>query len=314
MPEGNKSLVAKLAEVMSEIDHVEKRGRNEFQKYNYVRAADVARAVRDGLAKRGVIMLPKIINIRTYEVPAREGSMQAVDLHVRYTFFDGEQTLETDGYGTGTDKGDKAGYKAQTGALKYALRNAFLIPDEAADPEADATVDAATSGTLPANQPPKLAMPKSSLKDQVRAAGHEVPTKEAELPIGEGVITFTESKTTKGANGKGGRPYFSVTQNGNKLACWESKQPHLLRAELWSALSDAKGKDANGKDKYAKLIVNSEPDKKGKVWHNIVGILRAGDKEWLEDGMPVIQRGVADVESANAELASATAGDEDIPF
>ena len=311
MPEETapKSLVAKLAEVMAEIDHVEKRGLNTFQNYKYVRAADIARAVRDGLAKRGVILLPKIINVRTYEIPAREGTMQAVDLHVRYTFYDGEQTLETDGYGTGTDKGDKAGYKAQTGALKYALRNAFLIPDES-DPEADTAVDAATSETtpLPANQPPKLAIPPSTLKDQFKKAGVAVS---ATLPIGEGVITFTEVKKTEkkvGTDGKprGGKEYFAVTQNGNKMACWESKQPHLLRAELWNALSEAK-------DKFAKLIVTSEPDKTkpGVVWHKIVGILRADEKEWLEDGTPVIQRNLPDDPFGKSLLEPGSDADEE---
>jgi hypothetical protein len=47
-------------------------------------------------------------------------------------------------YGTGTDKGDKAVYKAMTGALKYGLRHAFLIPDES-DPEADTSTDKATA-------------------------------------------------------------------------------------------------------------------------------------------------------------------------
>ena len=311
-----KSLVTKLAEVMAEIDHVEKRGLNQFQNYKYVRAADVARAVRDGLAKRGIVMLSQIINVRSYEIPAREGTMQAIDLHIRYTFNDGTDTLSTDGYGTGTDKGDKASYKAQTGALKYALRNAFLIPDES-DPEADAAVDvatseSATSAPLPPNQPPKLAVPPSSLKEQFKKAGVQVPVGAflpSPLPIGEGVITFTEVKSTKPKDGKsGGKPYFAVTQNGNKLACWESKQPHLLRAELWTALSDANGK-------YAKLIVTSEPDKikPNVVWHNIVGILKAGDKEWLEDGTPVIQR-EPPTEEVNAEFAGATDEETGLPF
>src|SRR5207244_7798356 len=47
-------------------------------------------------------------------------------------------------YGTGTDKGEKSVFKAMTGALKYGLRNAFLIPDES-DPEADSSVDKATA-------------------------------------------------------------------------------------------------------------------------------------------------------------------------
>ena len=48
----------------------------------------------------------------------------------------------------GCDNNDKAAYKAQTGALKYALKNAFLIPDEA-DPEADESVDRASAPAAP---------------------------------------------------------------------------------------------------------------------------------------------------------------------
>ena len=74
--------------------------------------------------------------------------MQAVDVKMEFSFFDGDcpetVPIVLHSYGTGTDKGDKAVYKAQTGALKYGLRHAFLIPDES-DPEADSSVDKATA-------------------------------------------------------------------------------------------------------------------------------------------------------------------------
>lgn len=137
-PSGAKSLASKLAEIMGEIDHVEKRGRNTAQNYSFVRAADVANAVRKKMAEQGIIMLRQIVDKRCYETLTSNGKVQqAIDLHVRYTFRDGTtgETLTQDGYGSGVDSGDKASYKAQTGALKYALRDAFLIPDES-DPEA----------------------------------------------------------------------------------------------------------------------------------------------------------------------------------
>jgi hypothetical protein len=67
--------------------------------------------------------------------------------------------------------GDKAVLKAQTGALKYALRNAFLVPDDT-DPEGDETTDKAAqtvSTARPTNpspakatQPPKAEIPNAA--------------------------------------------------------------------------------------------------------------------------------------------------------
>ena len=143
-----KTLVQKLAEIVSVIDHVEKSGRNEFQKYNYVKAADVAWVVRKALCERNIYLVADTVFIRNYEIPAREGVMQAVDVTMEFSFHDGDDPtaapIVLHSYGTGTDKGDKAVYKAQTGALKYGLRHAFLIPDES-DPEADSSVDKATA-------------------------------------------------------------------------------------------------------------------------------------------------------------------------
>jgi ERF superfamily protein len=143
-----KNLLQKLADAVAEIDNVDKRGRNEFQKYAYVKAADVAWMVRKALSARNIYLVSDVVEIRNYEIPAKEGHMQAVDVKVQFSFFDGDAPeippIVLHSYGTGTDKGDKAVYKAMTGALKYGLRHAFLIPDES-DPEADETVDKATA-------------------------------------------------------------------------------------------------------------------------------------------------------------------------
>jgi len=139
-----KSLVRKLAEIVQEMDSVEKRGENKFQNYKYVKAADVAWAVRKALSERNIYLVSDMVHIRNYEIPAKEGVMQAVDVTMEFSFFDGDDPKTTPlvfhAYGTGTDKGDKAVYKAMTGALKYGLRHAFLIPDES-DPEADESTD-----------------------------------------------------------------------------------------------------------------------------------------------------------------------------
>lgn len=143
------NLLQKLAAIVAEIDNVDKRGRNEFQKYAYVKATDVAWLVRKALSSRNIYLVADVVEVlRNYEIPAREGSMQAVDVKMQFSFFDGDDLhvapIVLHAYGTGTDKGDKAIYKAMTGALKYGLRHAFLIPDES-DPEGDASVDKLTA-------------------------------------------------------------------------------------------------------------------------------------------------------------------------
>lgn len=133
-----KSLVCKLAEIVAEIDHVEKKGRNEFHKYDYVKAADLAWAVRKKLSERKVLLLSDVIEQRQ----DKHGDFLFTTIDVLYTFYDGEsgEKLCFKVPGTGSDKGDKGLYKAITGSLKYAIRNAFLVPDDS-DPEGDPTVD-----------------------------------------------------------------------------------------------------------------------------------------------------------------------------
>jgi hypothetical protein len=139
------NLIQKLITVYEDIDHVEKAGINKNQSYRYVRAADMVRAVRKALLRLDVYAELNFTNERQYTI-AREKApnapFSAVDVRCTIVFRDGEsgETLTSSGLGTGADTGDKAIYKAQTGATKYALRNAFLVPDEA-DPEADPALD-----------------------------------------------------------------------------------------------------------------------------------------------------------------------------
>lgn len=167
-----KSIVTKLNEIVAAVDHVEKSGFNEYSKYHYVKAADLARAVRKELALRNVLMLTTVLDLHRGTYPAREGNMNLIDLQLGYAFQCGDtgERLPTEGWfmalGEGADKGDKASYKAMTGALKYAIRNAFLVPDEA-DPEADEKTDiesgkaaakAVADGKVAASKPPERAV------------------------------------------------------------------------------------------------------------------------------------------------------------
>jgi hypothetical protein len=138
------SLIAKLAEACEAVGGVEKKGLNEFQKYKYVKAADVAKAIRHELFRRGILVIvdeKEFTQTRVIKTNAG-GEMPEWLLKCEVTFRDEKEILGPFGaFGVGADTGDKAIYKAKTGALKYVLRGIGLIPDEKDDPEFDEAVD-----------------------------------------------------------------------------------------------------------------------------------------------------------------------------
>lgn len=169
------SLVGKLAEVMALVRAVPKRGYNDFHKYDYATEGDILAAVRDGLADRGVMILPFVDSTDRREVVLkREGTATVTTLGVRYTITDGREEVVVRMVGEGQDAGDKGAYKALTGAQKYMVLKTFLIPT-GDDPERDA----------PAKQPPRrrtttrLAAPKAKPAPPAEAPpAHEPPPEE----------------------------------------------------------------------------------------------------------------------------------------
>lgn len=145
---GKLSLVRKLAEVMAAVERVPKSGRNKFHNYDYATEADIVAAVRVAMAERQVMMVPTVLDTKWGEVARQKGGNERLcTLTVRFTLHDGEsgEQLAFDVLGEGTDTGDKASYKAMTGAVKYALLKLFLIPT-GDDPEEDSSPASTTKG------------------------------------------------------------------------------------------------------------------------------------------------------------------------
>jgi len=138
-----KKLVSKLAKVMETVKYIEKRGYNKFHRYNYATESDVSEKVREVLAENNVIMLPDVVEHTTREHTNRNGVTEYIaTVKIKFTFIDGEtgEELSIHSVGEGQDAGDKAVYKAITGATKYALMKAFMIPT-GDDPEQDVGTD-----------------------------------------------------------------------------------------------------------------------------------------------------------------------------
>lgn len=138
------SLASKIAKVMQAVGYVEKGGTNAAQGYKFVQASAVADKVRAELVKLNISMTPSQVGIVNMGLTP-SGKQSTITLLYTWTLTDGEtgETLNFQSVGTGADSGDKAAYKAATGALKYALLTGFLIPT-GDDPEADARTDEET--------------------------------------------------------------------------------------------------------------------------------------------------------------------------
>lgn len=172
------SLAGKLVSVMSELGPIQKTGWNNFHRYHYLKEDDIVNAVRPLLTKHGVAIIPNVLEEHVSERPTAKGGSEVLSrLRVEYTFVDiesGEQ-LPVVSVGHGSDPGDKAAYKALTGALKYALRQLFMISEGGEDPEADEVGDARRAQAYDENQPNVVQITPSSVPGAGRGGRNTYP-------------------------------------------------------------------------------------------------------------------------------------------
>ena len=128
-----KNISAAIVAVINEVHAAPKTGRVQGRgsSYSYASDADLILAVRPEMAKHGLCLIPtKHEWVKSNTPPGKEGKSDVL-LLLKCTWLlvhtSGESlTIETSG--EGADRRDKSSYKAQTGALKYALRSIFLLP------------------------------------------------------------------------------------------------------------------------------------------------------------------------------------------
>lgn len=131
-----KGVYAKLNAAISDVDRIGKDGTNSFHKYTYTSAEQVYRVIRGPLLEHGLVVIPEATG---YEA---NGDLGTVRLRLRIVDTETGEAIESQWYGEGQDKGDKAVYKAVTGGMKTWLKHLFLLPADD-DPEADSSTDRA---------------------------------------------------------------------------------------------------------------------------------------------------------------------------
>jgi hypothetical protein len=134
-------LLLKLADIMSDLNWVEKRGRNAHFNYDYATESDILAAIRPRLAEKK-IFVQTLIEDETI-TPSGKATNAGVPImrhrvQLLVIFHDAEsgETLDVIGVGYSLDDSDKGFYKAYTGAVKYVFSKTFLV-STGDDPEAE---------------------------------------------------------------------------------------------------------------------------------------------------------------------------------
>ena len=112
---------------LSELGILKKEGNNTFDKYKYFSEAQYKELFTHLFSKHRLELNFSELEYNTFEGTEKQanGRMPKVEFYLidcETGFF--ESTAIT---GEGIDKGDKAGYKAYTGALKYFLADKFMV-------------------------------------------------------------------------------------------------------------------------------------------------------------------------------------------
>jgi hypothetical protein len=127
-----KMIACVLNEVMKEVTYVQKTGRVKFGNtdYKYAGEGEILAAARPVLVRFGLTLLPSCVEMTT--------SGDKVYVKMEYSLIHTSGAVWPEKlfmWGCGADKGDKAIYKAITGANKYMLFKLLNIPT-GDDPEA----------------------------------------------------------------------------------------------------------------------------------------------------------------------------------
>ena len=127
-------LYAAILQVMTQIGYIVKDGKVEFgtTKYKYAGEAALIKQLRPAMIEAGLIMPP------IHSEAQVNGKMTTVTVTYQLTHVPSGQCMPICVVGQGADTNDKAAPKAMTGALKYALRQAFML-ETGDDPDRDAS-------------------------------------------------------------------------------------------------------------------------------------------------------------------------------
>lgn len=116
-----------LRTALKEKGILKREAKNDYDHYKYFSEAQYKELFTELFSAHGLELKFNEIEYNTFEGPEKQSNGRAPK--IEFTLFDIESGFfeSTTITGEGIDKGDKAGYKAYTGALKYFLANTFMV-------------------------------------------------------------------------------------------------------------------------------------------------------------------------------------------
>lgn len=187
-----------LAEAQGEFRGVQKSGNNKFDNYSYAKLEDYVRSVGNAMHRHGLSRVASVEEI--FPLEDRETSngkkehVVRVKLLMRIMHTSGEW-IEVPSFGEGQDRGDKAIYKAITGAHKYALASAMGLATTD-DPENDDPDDKPTPQPQSNRQPPPPRQPNKPTPKQTQTETGEAITPEQTLHLMSLIQASSDSDKT----------------------------------------------------------------------------------------------------------------------
>ena len=152
----HETLARAVCAVMAELEPIHEGTDLPVTKNKSVSVAgikDIAPVLQKLMAKHGLAMWPNMIErseVSEHGLTQYNTMQFRVDLVVQFVLShaDSEETSIVSAFGQGVDTGDKAGYKAMTGAQKYALRLLFQLTT-AHDPDNETPEPTQRTATRP---------------------------------------------------------------------------------------------------------------------------------------------------------------------
>lgn len=116
-----------LRKALKEKGILKKGATNTYDKYSYFSEAQYKELFTELFSEHNLELKFTELDYTTFEGSEKQANGRMPKL--KFTLFDIETGFSEDTVitGEGIDKGDKAGYKAYTGALKYFLANTFMV-------------------------------------------------------------------------------------------------------------------------------------------------------------------------------------------
>ena len=116
-----------IRKALKERGVLKREGSNNYDKYKYFTEAQYKTLFTELLSEHNLELKFNEIEYETFSGPEKQANGRMPKLVFTLTDCETGFFEETTITGEGIDKGDKAGYKAYTGALKYYLANTFLV-------------------------------------------------------------------------------------------------------------------------------------------------------------------------------------------